>query len=57
MYRSPEGSFTGNCSAVLRFPSMVLAEEWYDSVDYAPDKEMRINEPTDFAIIVFIDGM
>jgi len=28
MDRSPEGSFMGNQSAVLRFPGMALAEEW-----------------------------
>jgi len=55
-YRSPEGSLTGNWSAVLRFPSMALAEDWYGSDDYAPYIEIR-NGLTDFASIVFIDGM
>jgi uncharacterized protein (DUF1330 family) len=52
-----EGSFTGNWSAVLRFPSMAVAEEWYESDDYAPYKDVRINELTDFASIVSIGSM
>lgn len=50
-------SFTRNWSAVLRFPSMAVAEEWYESDDYAPYKDVRINELTNFASIVFIEGM
>jgi len=35
---------------------MALAEDWYGSDDYAPYIEIR-NGLTDFASIVFIDGM
>jgi uncharacterized protein (DUF1330 family) len=52
-----EGTFKGNWSAVLRFPSMALAEEWYDSDDYAPYRDIRINELTDSGSLVFVQGM
>ena len=52
-----EGSFTGNWSAVLRFPSMAVAEEWYVSDDYAPYRDLRMNELTDSGSLVFIEGM
>ena len=51
-----EGSFSGNWAAVLRFPSMAVAEEWYASADYEPFKNMRINELTDSGSLVFVEG-
>ena len=52
-----EGSFAGNWAAVLRFPSMAVAEEWYVSDDYAPYRDIRMNELTDSGSLVFIEGM
>jgi uncharacterized protein (DUF1330 family) len=52
-----EGSFEGNWAAVLRFPSMEVAEAWYKSTDYEPYKNLRINELTDFSSLVFIEGL
>jgi uncharacterized protein (DUF1330 family) len=52
-----EGSFEGNWAAVLRFPSMEVAEAWYKSADYEPYKNLRINELTDFSSLVFIEGL
>jgi len=52
-----EGSFAGNWAAVLRFPSMATAEEWYVSDDYAPYRDLRMNELTDSGSLVFIEGM
>ena len=52
-----EGSFAGNWAAVLRFPSMAVAEEWYASEDYAPYRDLRMNELTDSGSLVFIEGM
>ncbi len=52
-----EGSFEGNWSAVLRFPSMSVAEEWYSSDDYAPYKNIRLNELTNSGSLVFVQGM
>ena len=51
-----EGSFSGNWAAVLRFPSMEVAEAWYDSADYEPYKNLRINELTDSGSLVFVEG-
>lgn len=52
-----EGSFGGNWAAVLRFPSMEVAETWYESADYETYKSLRINELTDFSSLVFIEGL
>ena len=51
-----EGSFNGNWAAVLRFPSMEVAEAWYHSADYEPYKNLRIDELTDFSTCVFVEG-
>ena len=51
-----EGSFSGNWAAVLRFPSMEVAEAWYASADYEPYKNLRIDELTDFGSLVFVEG-
>ena len=51
-----EGDFAGNWAAVLKFPSMEVANQWYDSEDYAPYRDLRLNELTDFTSLVFIDG-
>jgi len=51
-----EGVFSGNWAAVLRFPSMEVAEAWYDSADYEPFKNLRINELTDSGSLVFVEG-
>ena len=51
-----EGSFSGNWAAVLRFPSMEVAEAWYESEDYEPFKKLRINELTDSGSLVFVES-
>jgi len=51
-----EGDFDGNWAAILRFPSMAAALQWYDSADYEPFKQLRINELTDSNSIVFLEG-
>ena len=42
--RVKEGKWVGNWAAILRFPSMEAAEGWYNSEEYKPLKELRINE-------------
>ena len=42
-----EGAWNGNWAAVLRFPSLDMAEAWYASEDYRPLKDLRMNELTD----------
>jgi len=39
-----EGALPGNWHVVLEFPDMDSAQRWYDSDEYAPLKELRINE-------------
>ena len=51
-----EGEFDGNWAAILRFASMEAALAWYDSADYEPFKQLRINELTDSNSIIFIEG-
>ena len=51
-----EGDFSGNWAAVLRFPSMEVAQAWYDSDDYAPYRDLRLSELTDSGSLVFVDA-
>ena len=51
-----EGSFKGNWAAVLRFPNAQVAEAWYNSADYEPFKNLRMNEHTDFGSLVFVEA-
>ena len=37
----------GNWAAVLRFPSMDAAKAWYDSPEYRPLRQLRIDELTE----------
>jgi len=41
----------------LRFPSMEMAQTWYNSAEYQPLKELRINELTDGGQILLVEGM
>ncbi|MEI7439230.1 MAG: DUF1330 domain-containing protein [Thermoleophilia bacterium] len=51
-----EGDFSGNWAAVLRFPSMEVAEAWYASDDYAPYRALRLDELTDSGSLVFVEA-
>ena len=51
-----EGEWTGNWTVVLKFPSMEAAQQWYESEEYQPLKELRIKELTDGGTAVFVDG-
>jgi len=50
-----EGKFVGNWVAILQFPSMKDAEAWYNSKEYKPYKDLRINELTDFVQVILLD--
>jgi len=52
-----EGEWDGNWAAILRFPSLEMAQSWYVSTDYQPLKELRVNELTESGQILLIDGM
>lgn len=51
-----EGKWAGNWTVVVRFPSMQAAQEWYQSPEYQPLKELRINELTNSGSAVLVDG-
>ena len=51
-----EGSWGGNWTVVIRFPSMAVAEAWYHSPEYQPLKDLRINELTEGGAAVFVEG-
>ena len=51
-----EGEWSGNWTVVIRFPNMATAEEWYNSPEYQPLKELRIKELTDGGSAVFVEG-
>jgi uncharacterized protein (DUF1330 family) len=53
-----EGDWNGNWAAVLKFPSMEAAEGWYNSEEYQPYKNLRINElQSEAGRVVIIPGM
>jgi len=51
-----EGSWAGNWTVVIRFPSMAVAQAWYNSAEYQPLKDLRINELTEGGAAVFVEG-
>ncbi len=52
-----EGDWDGNWAAVLRFPSMAMAEAWYDSPEYQPLKHLRIGELTESGQLLLVEGV
>jgi uncharacterized protein (DUF1330 family) len=53
-----EGDWSGNWAAVLQFPSVAAAEGWYNSEEYQPYKELRINElQAEAGRIVILEGL
>jgi uncharacterized protein (DUF1330 family) len=53
-----EGDWNGNWAAVLQFPSMEAAEGWYNSEEYQPYRNLRINElQSEAGRVVIIPGV
>ena len=52
-----EGIWDGNWAAVLRFPSLAAAEKWYNSAEYRPLKDLRINELTEMNRVLLLEGV
>jgi uncharacterized protein (DUF1330 family) len=52
-----EGKWDGSWAAILRFPSMEMAKNWYNSSEYQPLKELRIKELTESGQVLLIEGM
>ena len=51
------GKCDGSWAAILRFPSLEMARTWYNSSEYKPLKELRINELTESGPILLFEGM
>ena len=51
-----EGSWPGNWTVLIRFPSMTAAREFYDAQAYAPLKALRINELTTSGNLILVEG-
>jgi uncharacterized protein (DUF1330 family) len=51
-----EGDWDGNWAAVLRFPSMESAQAWYNSAEYRPLRDLRVNELTDGGRVVLLEA-
>jgi len=53
-----EGNWNGNWAAVLQFPSKGAAEAWYNSEEYQPYKNLRINElQSEEGRVVILEGL
>jgi uncharacterized protein (DUF1330 family) len=52
-----EGEWDGNWAAILRFPSLEMAQSWYSSSEYQPLKELWVNELTEGGQILLLPGM
>jgi len=51
-----EGEGAGKWTVVIRLPSMQAAQDWYQSKEYQPLKELRINELTEGGSVALIGG-
>jgi uncharacterized protein (DUF1330 family) len=51
-----EGTWSGNWTVVIRFPSREAARGWYESAAYAPLKRARIETLTRGANLVLVPG-
>jgi len=51
-----EGELAANRTVVVRFPSMEVAKKWYDSEEYLPYKDLRLNELTAGGSAVFVEA-
>ena len=52
-----EGQWNGSWAAILRFPNLEMAQNWYHSSEYQPLKELRVNELTESGQILLVEGM
>lgn len=51
-----EGEWPANWTVILKFPSLAVAREWYQSDEYAPLKALRINELTNGGSAVLVEA-
>jgi uncharacterized protein (DUF1330 family) len=55
--RAAEGQWDGNWTVITRFPSTEAAAAFYDSDGYAPLRDLRIDELTEWANVVIVPGL
>ena len=51
-----EGEWPGNWTVVVKFSSAEAATNWYNSVEYTPLKEARIEQLTNGGTVVMVPG-
>ena len=52
-----EGDWNGNWAAVLRFPSVQAAQNWYHDAEYQPYRDLRVNEiQSETGRVVILEG-
>jgi uncharacterized protein (DUF1330 family) len=51
-----EGTWSGNWTVILRFPSRAIAENWYASEEYQHLKSLRLNELTHGGSLILLDA-
>ena len=51
-----EGSWPGNWTVVVKFPSAEAATRWYNSEEYAPFKTVRIEQLSKSGSVVMVPG-
>jgi len=51
-----EGQVNGNWTVIIRFPSLSVAKEFYDSSAYKPLRALRMNELTSGATVLIVEG-
>jgi uncharacterized protein (DUF1330 family) len=52
-----EGEWDGNGAAVLRFPSIAMAEAWYQAPEYQPLKNLWSGELTKSGQLLLVEGV
>lgn len=52
-----EGNWDGNWAVVVQFPSMERAQAFYNSAEYHPLHDLRINELTEDSRALLVEGM
>ncbi len=51
-----EGDWESTWTAVIQFPDRVAALRWYQSLEYAPLKKLRLEELTTGGTVALFDG-
>ena len=55
--KTMEGEWAGNWTVIVRFPSQEAAIEFYNSEEYAPLRDARMNSLSDGGNVVIVEGL